>query len=444
MSAPSANHETAVRRTIDVDERLPVLQTIPLSLQHLFAMFGATVLVPILTGFDPSVALFSGGVGTLLYIFVTKGKIPAYLGSSFAVISGMAVVNKQWGDPHAAMTGALALGLVYIVVSLVIGRIGIGWLDRIFPPVVIGSVVIVIGLGLATVAVQMAGLSANPRIPAGMETRWLLTAAFTVAVVVLGSCWFKGFLGVIPVLIGIVCGYLFGLAMGLVDFSKVAAAAWLDLPRFVTPAFSQKGLEAAVLIAPIALVLITEHIGHLLVTNKIVGRDFTKDPGLHRSLLGDGLACTFASLVGAPPATTYGENIGVMAITRVFSVWVLGGAALIAITLSFIQKLGALIQTIPEAVMGGVSIALFGVIAAAGTRLFVEAKVDFSEKRNLMLASVIMVLGVGGAKVHVGSFELDQMTLATVVGIALNLMLPRAAGPQPAAEQASEPAPAAH
>ncbi|MBI5548937.1 MAG: uracil permease, partial [Deltaproteobacteria bacterium] len=369
---------TATRRTIDVDQRLPVLQTLPLSLQHLFAMFGATVLVPILTGFDPSVALFSGGVGTLLYIAVTKGRIPAYLGSSFAVISGLVVVNKEWHDPHAAMTGALALGLVYVVVSVLIGRIGIGWLDRIFPPVVIGSVVIVIGLGLAGVAVQMAGLSANPRIPVGLETRWLLTAAFTVAVVVIGSCRFKGFLGVIPVLVGIVCGYLCGLAMGLVDFGKVEQAAWLDLPRFVTPAFSEKGLQAAVLIAPIALVLITEHIGHLLVTNKIVDRDFTRDPGLHRSLLGDGLACVFASLVGAPPATTYGENIGVMAITRVFSVWVLGGAALIAIALSFIQKLGALLQTIPEAVMGGVSIALFGVIAAAGIRLFVEAKVDFS------------------------------------------------------------------
>ncbi len=438
-----SNDPTPARRTIDVDERLPILQTLPLSLQHLFAMFGATVLVPILTGFDPSVALFSGGVGTLLYIAATKGKVPAYLGSSFAVIAGLATVNKGWGDPHAAMTGALALGLVYVAVSLVIGRIGIGWLDRIFPPVVIGSVVIVIGLGLAGVAVQMAGLSANPRIPAGLETRWLLTAAFTVAVVVLGSCWLRGFLGVIPVLIGIVSGYLFGLAMGLVDFSKVAAASWFDVPRFVTPAFSEKGLQAAVLIAPIALVLITEHIGHLLVTNKIVERDFTKDPGLHRSLLGDGLACTFASLVGAPPATTYGENIGVMAITRVFSVWVLGGAALIAISLSFIQKLGALIQTIPEAVMGGVSIALFGVIAAAGTRLFVEAKVDFSEKRNLMLASVIMVLGVGGSKVHLGGFELDQMTLATLVGIGLNLLLPQArAAAQPGGGKGTEPAPA--
>jgi uracil permease len=415
------------RRTIDVDERLPILQTIPLSLQHLFAMFGATVLVPVLTGFDPSVALFSGGMGTLLYIAATKGKVPAYLGSSFAVISGLALVNKTWGDPHAAMTGALALGLVYVTVSLVIGAVGIGWLDRIFPPVVIGSVVIVIGLGLAGVAVQMAGFapSASIKIPEALEPRWMGTAAFTVAVVALGSVWFRGFLGIIPVLIGIIAGYLFGLAMGLVDFAPVEKAAWLALPRFVTPAFSERGLSAAVLIAPIAVVLITEHIGHLLVTNKIVGRDFTKDPGLHRSLLGDGLACIFASLVGAPPATTYGENIGVMAITRVFSVWVLGGAALIAISLSFIQKLGALIQTIPTAVMGGVSIALFGVIAAAGTRLFVEAKVDFSQKRNLILASVIMVLGVGGARLHLGNFQLDQMTIATVVGILLNLVLPR-------------------
>ena len=415
------------RRTIDVDERLPLLQTLPLSLQHLFAMFGATVLVPVLTGFDPSVALCSGGVGTLLYIAATKGKVPAYLGSSFAVIAGLTLVNKGWHDPHAAMTGALALGLVYVAISLLVGAIGIGWLDRIFPPVVIGSVVIVIGLGLAGVAVQMAGFapSADIKIPEGMESRWMLAAAFTVVVVAVGSVCLRGFLGVIPVLIGIVSGYLFALALGLVDFAPVREAAWVALPRFVFPAFSERGLSAALLIAPIAVVLVTEHIGHLLVTNKIVGRDFTKDPGLHRSLLGDGLACIFASLVGAPPATTYGENIGVMAITRVFSVWVLGGAALIAISLSFIQKLGALIQTIPTAVMGGVSIALFGVIAAAGTRLFVEAKVDFSEKRNLVLASVIMVLGVGGSRVHFGDFELNSMTLATVVGILLNLVLPR-------------------
>lgn len=425
-----------IRRKIDVHERLPVWQTLPLSLQHLFAMFGATVLVPILTGFDPSVALFTGGVGTLLYIAATKGRVPAYLGSSFAVISGFALINKQWGDPQAAMAGALVLGLLYIGISLLVGAIGTGWLDRIFPPVVIGSVVIVIGLGLAGVAVQMAGFapSASIQIPEGMQGRWMLTAAVTLLVVVVGSTCFRGFLGVIPVLVGIVAGYLFGAAMGLVDFSKVAAASWVALPHFVRPAFSARSLQAAVLLAPIAVVLITEHIGHLLVTSKIVERDFTKDPGLHRSLLGDGLACTFAALVGGPPATTYGENIGVMAITRVFSVWVLGGAAIIAILLSFVQKLGALIQTIPTAVMGGVSIALFGVIAAAGTRLFVDAKVDFSDKRNLILASVIMVLGVGGARVHLGSFELDGMTLATVTGILLNLLLPRSATAEPGHE----------
>ncbi len=436
----------STRRTIDVDERLPVLQTLPLSLQHLFAMFGATVLVPVLTGFDPSVALFSGGVGTLLYMMATRGKVPAYLGSSFAVISGLALVNKTWGDPHAAMTGALALGVLYICISLLIGVIGTGWLDRLFPPVVIGSVVIVIGLGLAGVAVQMAGFgpSTTIKIPPELQTRWMLTAAVTLAMVAIGSVWFRGFLGVIPVLIGIVTGYLFGLAMGLVDFKPVADAQWLAVPHFVFPSlsksFTAKGLSAALLLAPIAVVLITEHIGHLLVTNKIVGRDFTKDPGLHRSLLGDGLACTFASLVGGPPATTYGENLGVMAITRVFSVWVLGGAACIAISLSFVQKLGALIQTIPTAVMGGVSIALFGVIAAAGTRLFVEAKVDFSDKRNLVLASVIMVLGVGGSKITIGHFEVDQMTLATAVGIVLNLLLPRTAtSPASPAPASAEP-----
>jgi len=415
-------------RKIDVHERLPIVKTIPLSLQHLFAMFGATVLVPILAGFDPSVALFTGGVGTLIYILVTGGKVPAYLGSSFAVIAGLALVNREWGDPHAAMMGALALGLVYVAAALLIGAVGTRWLDRLFPPVVIGSVVIIIGLGLAGTAVQMAGLAPNPRIPAGRETAWILTSVFTLLVVVIGSVRFKKFWSVIPVLIGVVAGYLFALLMSLVDFTPVAQASWLGLPHFIFPAFTSHSLAAAVLIAPIAIVLITEHIGHLLVTGKVVERDFTRDPGLHRSLLGDGLACTFAALVGGPPATTYGENIGVMAITRVFSVWVLGGAALIAIALSFVQKLGALIHTIPEPVMGGVSIALFGVIAAAGTRLYVESKVDFSDKRNLMLASVILVLGVGGTSLHLGSFELDQMTLATVVGVLLNLMLPQQAG----------------
>lgn len=415
------------RRTIDVGERLPLLETIPLSLQHLFAMFGATVLVPILTGFDPSVALFTGGVGTLIYIAATKGKVPAYLGSSFAVISGLTLINKAWGDPHAAMAGALALGLVYVAVALLIGAIGTGWLDRLFPPVVIGSVVVIIGLGLAGVAVNMAGLSPNNHVPAGKETAWVLTSVFTLLVTVIGSVRFRRFLGVIPILIGIIAGYLFALVMGLVDYSQVVTAKWIALPHFVFPAMTPHSLSAAVLMAPIAIVLITEHIGHLLVTNKIVERDFTKEPGLHRSLLGDGLASTFASLVGGPPATTYGENIGVMAITRVFSVWVLGGAAIIAILLSFVQKLGALIHTIPEPVMGGVSIALFGVIAAAGTRLFVESRVDFSDKRNLVLASTIMVLGVGGSHLKLGNFELDQMTLATVTGILLNLVLPQAA-----------------
>lgn len=412
------------RRTIGVDERLPFLQALPLSLQHLFAMFGATVLVPILTGFDPSVALLTSGVGTLLYIAVTKGKIPAYLGSSFAVISSLTLINLKWHDPGAAMAGALALGLVYVAASLVIGAIGTRWLDRVFPPVVIGSVVIVIGLGLAQTAVRMAGLTENPDIPQALLTRWRVTSLFTLLIVVIGSVRFPGFLGVIPVLIGMVAGYGCAVGCGLVDFARVLEARWLGLPSFVLPSFSGRGWAAALLMAPIAIVLITEHIGHLLVTSKIVGRDFPRDPGLHRSLLGDGLACTFAAIAGGPPSTTYGENIGVMAITRVFSVRVLAGAAIAAIALSFVQKLGALIQTIPTSVMGGVSIALFGVIAAAGARLYVEAQVDFSQRRNLVLASVILVIGVGGAHLQFGQFELDRMTLATLAGILLNLVLP--------------------
>ncbi len=413
-------------RTLDVPERLPLLQSLPLSLQHLFAMFGATVLVPFLVGLDTSVTLFTSGVGTLIYILVTKGKIPAYLGSSFAFITGLATLlavkpGVVAPDERIAVArgGCVTVGVSYVAVALAIGRFGTGWIDRLLPPVVIGSVVMVIGLGLARVAVDMAtGAAATGQ----YHGNFFLVALAALAIAVVAAVFFTGFLGVIPVLIGIVGGYAVAWAAGQVDLSGVRAATPFAVPHFVLPRFDA---NAVLLLAPVSLVVITEHIGHLIVTNKIVGRDFVKDPGLHRSLAGDGVATAVAGFLGGPPSTTYGENIGVMAITRVFSVWVIGGAAVLAVVMSFLPPVGALIRSIPVQVMGGICILLFGIIASAGIRMLVEAGIDFSEKRNLIIASVILVIGIGGAKIHLGSLEVSEMSLATYVGVLLNLVLPR-------------------
>jgi uracil permease len=413
-----------LNKTVDVNERLPLLQSIPLSLQHLFAMFGATVLVPYLVGLDTSVTLFTSGIGTLLYILITKGKIPAYLGSSFAFIAGMsAIIGSAPGVIGAsakiavAMGGCAAVGIVYLLVALLIAKFGTGWLDRALPPVVVGSVVVVIGLALARTAVNMAmcggGTIYNPQ--------YLLIALVSLGIAICASVFLRGFLGVIPILIGIIGGYLFSVALGLINFATIVQAKSFAVPNFILPKFTWGAILA---IAPIALVTIAEHIGHLIVTNKIVGRDFIKDPGLHRSLSGDGIATTVAAFFGGPPNTTYGENIGVMAITRVFSVWVIGGAAIMAIILSFVPKFGSFVSSIPVPVMGGISILLFGTIASAGIRMLVESKVDFSQKRNLIIASVILVIGVGEAKINLGGVEFHGMALATIIGIFLNLIIP--------------------
>jgi len=428
----------ATPRTIDVNERVPLLQAIPLSLQHLFAMFGATVLVPFLVGLDTSVTLFSSGLGTLLYIFITKGKVPAYLGSSFAFIAAMAgILGVTPGQiaPNdriaVVMGGCVVVGLVYLVVAAAIAKFGIGWIDRLLPPVVIGSVVMVIGLGLARVAVvTMAMNGGGPT----YRPEFFMVALAALAIAILAAVFLKGFLGVIPVLIGIIGGYLVALLAGQVSFAGITSAAPVAIPPFVFPTFTW---GAIITLAPIALVTITEHIGHLIVTNKVVGRDFMKDPGLHRSLAGDGIATSAAALIGGPPNTTYGENIGVMAITRVFSVWVIGLAAVFAIVMSFFPPIGALIRSIPTQVMGGICILLFGIIASAGIRMLVEAGIDFSEKRNLIIASVVLVIGIGGAEIHLGSMKIDAMPLATYVGILLNLVLPRAMGDKVAAKPAT-------
>jgi len=428
----------SIQRTVDVEERLPLLQSIPLSLQHLFAMFGATVLVPYLVGLDTSVTLFSSGVGTLLYILITKGKIPAYLGSSFAFISALAAIigvqPGQVGTPERiglAMGGCVVVGLIYLAVALLIHRFGTTWIDYLLPPVVIGSVVMVIGLGLAGVAVGMATRGAT----SAYHAEFFGVAMSALVIAVLAAVFFRGFLGVIPVLIGIVGGYLVALFCHQVDFSGVASARAFAVPGFVLPRLDW---HIVITLAPISLVVITEHIGHLIVTNNVVGRNFMKSPGLHRSLAGDGVATAVAGFIGGPPNTTYGENIGVMAITRVFSVWVIGGAAVLAIVMSFLPQVGATIRSIPVQVMGGIAILLFGIIASAGIRMLIEAGIDFSQKRNLIIASIVLVIGIGGAKITIGGVEFSEMPLATYVGILLNLILPRGqkvtakAAPQPA------------
>jgi uracil permease len=426
--------ETMQQAVIGPAERPPLGRWIPLSFQHVFAMFGATILVPLLTGLSPSVALFTSGVGTLIYIAVTGAKVPVYLGSSFAFIPPLIAIAADYGIAYA-MGGALCAGIFYLVVAGIIKIAGTDWLDRVLPPVVIGSVIIVIGLKLAPTAMNMAMFgNGAPPADAAYSLSYLLIGAVTLTIAIVAAVSLKGFFTVIPILIAIVGGYFFTLIMGaispafrLIDFSGVRDAAWFGFSKLPGIRF---GLVPIVTFILVSFATIAEHLGDTLVTSKVVGKDFYKDPGLHRTLTGDGLATAFAAVMGGPPNTTYGENIGVMAITRVYSVWVIGGAAVIAVLLSFIQKFGAIIQTIPVPVMGGISMMLFGIIASSGIRTVVESGVDYANKRNLTITSVILVIGIGGGKLlfpvsDALDFQLVDVALATFVGIVLNLLLPK-------------------
>ena len=416
----SANEQQSV--VIGVEERVPLSRLVPLGLQHVFAMFGATILVPILTGLNPAVALFTSGLGTLTFILVTGGKVPAYLGSSFAFIAPVAfiVAQEQWGIPYA-MGGVIVSGLVYVAVAAVISVTGVKWLQRLLPPVVVGPVIMVIGLGLAPAALDMTGMTAPD---ATIAAPGVIVALLTLAFAVGASLMTRGFMSTIPVLVAVVGGYLVSVLLGLVDFTPVREAAWFGVPQFTAPRFDW---SAIMVIAPVAIVTMAEHLGDVFVLSTITGRNFYEKPGLHRTMLGDGLASALAGLFGGPPNTTYGENVGVMAITRVFSVRVIAFAATLALGMSFVPKLGALIQSIPTPVMGGVAMVLFGVIAASGVRTLVESRLDFSHKRNLIIPSVILVVGIGGAVLQLGPFQLQGMALAAVVGVVLNLVLPRSA-----------------
>jgi len=394
-------------------------------------MFGATILVPILTGLDPATALFTAGTGTLIYILCTGARIPAFLGSSFSFIPPLMAVSASYGVPFA-MGGTIAAGLFYCLVAGIVKVAGIKWLDRAMPPVVIGSVIVIIGLFLAPTAMNMSMRVGGS--PAGDYSLVNLSiAAFTLAITVVAMIFFKGFFSTIPILIGLISGYLFTLIMGsinpayaIINFDIIKEAKWFGFPRPQAPSFN---FIAVLTFVIVSLATICEHLGDMVVVSKVVGQDFYKNPGLHRTLTGDGLASVWAALWGGPPNTTYSENIGVMAITRVFSVWVLGGAAVIAVLLSLFQKFGALIQTIPTPVLGGVSMLLFGIIASSGLRTIVESGVDFKDKRNLTITSVMLVIGVGGGELAFNitqdiQFRLAGVALATVVGIVLNLLFP--------------------
>lgn len=399
-------------RSIPVDKRLPLLETIPLSLQHLFAMFGSTVLVPILFKVNPATILLFNGIGTILYLFICRGKIPAYLGSSFAFLSPVFLVLAQYSY-EAALGGFIVVGAVFCIVGLIVRAIGTSWIDVIFPPAAMGAIVAVIGLELMPTAAGMAGLTAETP-----DSTTIMVSVLTLAITVFASVAFRGFLSIIPILLGVVGGYIIACFAGLVDWSIVAKAPWFALPTIYTPTFD---LGAILIILPAALVVIAEHIGHLIVTGNIVGSDLTKDPGLDRSIFGNGLSTIISGFFGSTPNTTYGENIGVLAITKVYSTWVIGGAAIFAILLSCFGKLAAAIQSIPTPVMGGVSMLLFGVIAASGIRILVEGKVDYNKPTNLLLTSIVMGLGVSTASITIGTVTLKGMALATVVAIILSL-----------------------
>ena len=400
------------KRIIQVDEKVPVKLLIPLSIQHMFAMFGASVLVPFVFGINPAIVLFMNGLGTLLFILITKGRAPAYLGSSFAFLAPAGIVISKWGYDYA-LGCFVAVGFCGCVLALIIYKFGSEWINVVLPPAAMGPVVALIGLELAGTAASNAGLKDEVLLPAN-----IIVFLVTLLTAVIGSVVFRGFLAVIPILIAIIAGYVASLACGIVDFSEVAAAPLFALPNFQTPKFN---MQAIAIVLPVLLVITSEHIGHQIVTSKIVGRDLLKDPGLHRSLFADNFSTMISGFIGSVPTTTYGENIGVMAMTKVYSVYVIGGAAVLSIICSFIGKMTTLISTIPGPVIGGISFLLYGMIGASGIRILVDAQVDYGKSRNQAMTAVVFVTGLSGISVQLGSIQLTGMVLACVVGMIMGL-----------------------
>ena len=398
---------------IQVEDKVPFRLLIPLSIQHMFAMFGASVLVPFLFGINPAVVLFMNGLGTLLFILVTKGKAPAYLGSSFAFLAPAGIVIANWGYEYA-LGGFVAVGFVGCILAFIIYKVGYKWIDIVLPPAAMGPVVALIGLELSGSAASNAGL-----LDEVIDPRNAIVFFVTLGFAVFGSVLFRGFLSVIPILIAVIAGYVAAAITGILDFSAVMTAPIFALPNFSAPKFD---LQAILIILPVILVITSEHIGHQVVTSKIVNRDLLKEPGLHRSLFGDNFSTMLSGLIGSVPTTTYGENIGVMAVTKVYSVQVIAGAAVFSIICSFIGKLSALIQTIPGPVIGGISFLLYGMIGTSGLRILVDSQVDYGKNRNQALTAVIFVTGLSGIKVNFGNVQLTGMVLACVTGMILSLV----------------------
>lgn len=392
-----------------------------LSFQHIFAMFGATVLVPTLTGLDPSVAIFCSGVGTLIYITVTKKKVPVYLGSSFAYISAISYTLKHNG-PGGVATGLIGVGILYGIISIILNFTGTGWFKKIMPPIVVGPMIMVIGLSLANTAVSNAGLTTET-----FNVKSIIISISTLLITSIVAIRAKGFLKIIPILIGIFSGYVISLILGIVDVSTFNNLELFKIPDFKFPIYSyQFDFSVLPMFLPIAFVTMAEHIGDHTVLSSICGKDFITDPGLKKTLLGDGLATIFAGIIGGPANTTYGENTGVIAMTKVGSVYVIITTALLAILLSFLAPVAAFIHSIPLPVMGGVSIMLFGIIGSNGIKILIENRTDFNKPRNLIIASSMLILGLGGATVTISdAAQISGMSLAAIVGIILNLILPK-------------------
>ena len=415
----------------DVNEKPPIAKWIILALQHVFAMFGATILVPILVNSAAGevvltipVALVTSGIGTLIYILCTKGKSPVYLGSSFAFIAPLAAAFVK-GGISGAMTGVMVVGLIYVVFAIIIKFAGKNWLDKLLPPVVIGPMIMIIGLGLAPSAISQIGLGTGVDI----DWRGVIVAVVTFLTTAIVMVRARGFIKIIPFLIGIVTGYILSIILGLVDFAPVLEASFFSMPSFVIPFVSyMPNFSALLTIAPIALVTMAEHIGDHTALGTIIGKDLLKDPGLDRTLLGDGIATFVAGLFGGPSNTTYGENTSVVGMTKVASVWVIGLAAIFAICLGFLGKFTALVSTIPNPVLGGVSLLLYGFIAVNGLKVLIQNQIDFGKSKNVVVASSMLVLGLGGAAISIVSGDLSitisGMSLAAIVGILLNLFLP--------------------
>lgn len=421
------------RKVIQVEDKVPFKLLVPLSIQHMFAMFGASVLVPFIFGINPAIVLLTNGIGTLLFILITKGKAPAYLGSSFAFLAPAGIVISTWGYQYA-LGGFVAVGFCGCILALIVYKFGTKWIDVVLPPAAMGPVVALIGLELAGSAASTAGILSSTdyvldeatglynQVVTPINMNNVIVFLITLGVAVFGNILFRKFLAVIPVLIAIIAGYISAIIFGVIDMATISEALqtpFFTIPNFMLPKFK---LDAILIILPVILVIASEHIGHQVVTSEIVGKDLLKEPGLHRSLFADNFSTMLSGLVGSVPTTTYGENIGVMAMTKVYSVRVIAGAAVLSIICSFIGPMSALINTIPGPVIGGISFLLYGMIGTSGIRLMVDAHVDYSKSRNLTLTSVVFVTGLSGVAINLGNVQLTGMVLACIVGMILSLL----------------------